>query len=235
MTGARARSRTSNGRTPTATRRSARPRTKARRRRIGWPVRLTVASVALIAVLLTWAILARSFAPSANTSLTRFDAIIVLGYPADDDGNPRPAQLARVTEAVHEYERGIAPHLILTGGAAHNGFVEARVMARTAEAQGIPASAIQVEPEAMDTVQNACFAARIMKTHGWRSAEVVSSAAHLPRAALIFGHLPLEWRMHAAPPLEPEWVVYARAATALETLKTLHYLVWGRQVERCEP
>jgi uncharacterized SAM-binding protein YcdF (DUF218 family) len=235
VTGARARSRTSNGgRTPT-TRRNVRPRAKARRRRIGWPVRLTLASVALIAGLLGWAILARSFAPAANTSLTRFDALVVLGYPADGDGNPTPAQLARVTEAVHEYERGVAPHLILTGGAAHNGFVEAQVMARTAQAQGIPASAIQVEPEAIDTIQNACFAARIMKAHGWRSAEVVSSAAHLPRAALIFGRLPLEWRMHAAPPLEPESAAYARAASTLETLKTLRYLVWSRQAERCEP
>ena len=87
-----------------------------------------------------------------------------------------------MTEGVREYERGVAPRLILTGGAAHNQFVEARVMARTAEAQGIPASAIFVEPEARDTIQNACYSVRIMKAHGWRSAEVVSSASHLPRA-----------------------------------------------------
>jgi hypothetical protein len=49
---------------------------------------------------------------------------------ADSDGNPTPTQLARVTEAVHEYERGVAPRLILTGGAVLNRFVEARVMAR---------------------------------------------------------------------------------------------------------
>ena len=87
---------------------------------------------------MAWAAVERHLAPTSNTSLTRFDAIIVLGTPADDDGNPTPYQLASVTEAVHEYSRGIAPRLILTGGAAHNRFVEARVMARTAEAQGIP-------------------------------------------------------------------------------------------------
>ena len=74
-------------------------------------------------------------------------------------------------------------------------------MARTAQAQGIPASAIFVEPEARDTIQNACYSARIMKAHGWRSAEVVSSASHLPRAGIIFSEMPLEWRTHAAPPL----------------------------------
>jgi len=104
-----------------------------------------------------------SACPTSNTALTRFDAIIVLGNPADADGNPSPTQQALVTEAVHEYERGVAPRLIVTGGAVANRFVEARVMARTAEAQGIPASAIFVEPEARNTIENACYSERIMK------------------------------------------------------------------------
>jgi uncharacterized SAM-binding protein YcdF (DUF218 family) len=144
-------------------------------------------------------------------------------------------QLARVTEGVHEYERGVAPRLILTGGAAHNQFVEARVMARSAHAQGIPETAIFIEPEARDTIQNACYAVRIMKAHGWRSAEVVSSVSHLPRAAMIFDELPLAWRTHAAPPLEPQPAAYQWAAEAVEDLKTLRYLVWARWSERCEP
>jgi uncharacterized SAM-binding protein YcdF (DUF218 family) len=189
----------------------------------------------LVAAALAWASLARQFAPTSNTSLARFDAIIVLGYPADGDGNPTPIQLARVTEAVHEYERGVAPRLILTGGSAHNRFVEARVMAETAHAQGIPEAAIVIEPEATDTIQNACYAERIMKAHDWHSAEVVSSASHLPRAELIFSRLPLEWRAHAAPPLTPESSAYVSAAPVVETLKTMRYLVWASWAERCEP
>ena len=185
--------------------------------------------------MLAWAAIARQLAPAFNTSLTRFDAIIVLGYPADADGNPTPLQLASVTEGVHEYERGVAPRLILTGGAVFNRFVEARVMAQTAHAQGIPKSAIFVEPEAMDTIQNACYAERIMKAHGWRSAEVVSEAFQLPRAGLIFSRLPLEWRTHAAPPLQPESGVYRAALATLETLKTVRYVVWARQTETCTP
>ncbi len=185
--------------------------------------------------LVGWAVLARQFAPTSNTNLSRFDAIVVLGAPADADGNPTPEQLARVTEGVQEYERGAAPRLLFTGGAAHNRFVEARGMARAAAAQGIPPSAIFVEPEAQDTIQNACYAVRLMKAHGWRSAEVVSSASHLPRAGLIFSRLPIEWRVHAAPPLEPQSAVYLGAATALETLKTLRYLAYTRWAERCAP
>ncbi len=189
----------------------------------------------MVLALLAWGAIARQLAPTSNTSLTRFDAIIVLGTPADSDGNPTPTQLARVTEGVHEYERGVAPRLIVTGGAAANHFVEAQVMAKTAHAQGIPESAIFIEPEAKNTIQNACYAVRIMKAHGWRSAEVVSSASHLPRAGIIFSRLPLEWRTHAAPPLTPEPAAHAGSATVIETLKTVRYLVWTRQTERCEP
>jgi uncharacterized SAM-binding protein YcdF (DUF218 family) len=202
---------------------------------MGWKSWLAAASVFSFLALLAWGVLARRLAPSANTSLTRFDAIIVLGTPADSDGNPTPAQLSRVNESVREYERGVAPRLILTGGAAHNRFVEAQVMARAAHAKGIPESAIFVEPEAKDTIQNACYAVRIMKAHGWRSAEVVSEAGHLPRAGLILSRLPLQWRTRAAPPLLPESAAYKVVSTALETLKTVRYLVWTRQNERCEP
>jgi uncharacterized SAM-binding protein YcdF (DUF218 family) len=202
---------------------------------MGWRGRLTLSALVLVVGLLAWGVVARVLAPVSNTALTRFDAIIVLGNPADSDGNPGPSQLARVTEGVHEYERGVAPRLILTGGAVRNQFVEARVMARSAHAQGIPETAIFVEPEARDTIQNACYAVRIMKAHGWRSAEVVSSASHLPRAGIIFSGLPLAWRTHAAPPLEPESTAHHWAAEAVEDMKTMRYLVWARWSERCEP
>jgi len=198
-------------------------------------VRAGVAAILICTGLWCWAYLARRLAPQGNTDQTHFDAIVVLGTPADSDGNPTPAELARVTEAVHEYERGVASHLIFTGGAVSNRFVEAQVMARTAEAQGIPESAIVVEPEARDTIQNACYSVRLMKAHGWGSAEVVSSPWHLERAGLIFSRLPIAWRTHGAPALEPESGAFQDALGMEETLKTVRYLVWGRPIERCEP
>jgi len=206
-----------------------------RRRRLSWKSRLILASCAIILGLFAWAAVARQLAPTSNTSLTHFDAIIVLGSPADRDGNPSPLQLARVSEAVREYERGVAPRLILTGGVDRNRPVEAQVMGRTAEALGIPRSAIFEEGEARDTIQNGCYSTRIMKSHGWHSAEVVSSASHLPRAGLIFSLLPLEWRTHAAPSLEPESALRSGKDTVMETLKTARYLVWARQMESCTP
>ncbi len=187
-----------------------------------------------MAGLIAWAAIARVLAPKANTAQEHFDVLMVLGGPADADGNPTPVELARVTEAVHEYERGVAPRMILTGGPAHNQFVEAEVMARVAEAQGIPAGAIVEERTALNTMENTCDSLRIMRSHGWDSAEVISSASHLPRAGLILGRLPIEWRTHAAPALEPEGPWTQGAMTTMEILKTVRYLVWARQMDRCE-
>lgn len=209
--------------------------------RIPWAATALV-FIVLLAALIGWAVLARRFAPQSNTRRAQFDAIVVLGTPADSDGNPTPAMLERMNEGVREYRRGVAAHLIVTGAAAHNEFVEAEVMARVAEALGVPPSAVIEEPHALDTIQNACFSSRILKTHGWRSAEVVSSEAHLPRAAMIFARLAssdrgqnwLEWRTH---PTSENLALgdAGSAAAVVETLKTVRYLVWARWAETCNP
>jgi uncharacterized SAM-binding protein YcdF (DUF218 family) len=204
-------------------------------KRTGWRIRAILAASVLILGLITWASLARRFAPTSNTKLEHFDAIVVLGYRADADGDPTPEALARVTEGVHEYERGIAPRLIITGGPVRNQFVEAEVMARTAAAQGIPPSAIFIEPHARDTIQNACYSERIMAAHGWRSAEVISSAYHLPRAGRIFNRLPLQWRTHAAPSLEPASTFDSAITEATETMSMIRYLTYAEWADRCEP
>lgn len=206
-----------------------------RKAKASWRKRAVLGGVALVTAIVIWATLARAFAPSSNTNLARFDTVIVLGSPADADGNPTPQQMAHVMEGVREYMRGVAPRIILTGGPTRHGFVEAAVMARVAESQGIPESAIFVEPRAMDTIQNACYSERIMKEHGWRSAEVVSSDYHLPRAAMIFGEQPMQWRMRAAPPLTPRSGLKTAASNAMEVLKTVRYLIYADWAESCSP
>lgn len=212
--------------------RRARP-VKRKRIRLANPYLLVpVLCVAFAAMFLLSALLARHFAKLANTSRHTFDAILVLGTPADSDGNPTPQMLDRVTEAVREYDRGIAPRLILSGSAAHNRYTEADVMAHIAEAQGVPRSVILEETQALDTIQNACYSTRILKNHGWGSAEVVTSPFHVPRAAMIFSHLPIEWRVHTAPDnLTPGY--YSRSANLVEIIKTARYLAWSRWTESC--
>ena len=199
-----------------------------------WVVRGSLLSVAVVGLIIAWAVLARRLAPTANTARDHFDAILVLGSPSDPDGNPTPVELSRVTEGVREYERGVAPRLIFSGGPAHNRFIEAEVMAGAAAAQGIPPSAIFVETRAEDTIQNVCYSERLMKSHGWHSAEVISNAFHLPRTGLILGHSSLQWRTHAAPALEPGNAGSASNAV-METMKTIRYLVYASWAEPCEP
>jgi uncharacterized SAM-binding protein YcdF (DUF218 family) len=199
-----------------------------------WKVALGFAAILLLT--LAWAVIARGLAPRSNTTRSSFDAIIVLGVPADRDGNPSPVMLSRVTEGVREYQRGVAPHIIFTGAAAHNQFVEAEVMARVAEAQGVPRSVILREPRALDTIQNLCYSEQILREHNWQSAEVVSNPSHLPRAAMILTTMDpgLKWRVHDVPEGQLP-VYYTNGAQLFEILKTARYLAWARWTERCDP
>ena len=140
--------------------------------------------------------------PSANTTLKRFDTLIVLGTPCTAEGEPSSEQRERVLEGVREFRAGVAKHMIVTGGAAHNDFVEADCMKRLAVERGVPADAVVEEKQAQDTIQNIWFSKAIMDANGWRSAEVVSSPSHLPRTALILEHYKgadaFAWRTHPA-------------------------------------
>lgn len=152
--------------------------------------------------------------PQQNTGAPHLDAIVVLGTPSRLDGTPSPEQRERVLEGVREYKAGVAPHLIMTGGAAHNHFVEAHTMAQFAASQGVPSSAILEESRAQNTIQNIFYSAQILHQQGWSSAEVVSSPYHLGRTALIlqaFNHrqpaLSINWRTHPSD-WPPEYTIY---------------------------
>jgi uncharacterized SAM-binding protein YcdF (DUF218 family) len=172
--------------------------------------------------------------PSHHTSATHFDTLLVLGYPANPDGTPSPEQRERVLEAVREYKAGVAPAIIMTGGPAHNQFVEAHVMATLAEREGVPASAIVEEPQAQNTIQNIYYSSEIMHAHNWRSAEVISSPAHLGRAAMILQATAkahpgraIDWRTH--PSLWPaEYSLLHRLSLdILEATRCLEIRIFG--------
>jgi uncharacterized SAM-binding protein YcdF (DUF218 family) len=148
-------------------------------------------------------------APGSNTDKARLDAIIVLGYPAQADGSPEPEMRARVLESVREYKAGVAPRIIMTGGPAHNAFVEADVMAKLAAANGVPQSALVRERRAGNTIENARYSVEIMQAQGWQSAEVITTPAHVPRSGVLFSVYPIQWRTHTAP-WPPEYGAFDR-------------------------
>jgi uncharacterized SAM-binding protein YcdF (DUF218 family) len=172
--------------------------------------------------------------PNHNTAATHFDTLIVLGYPANPDGTPSPDERVRVLEAVREYKAGIAPAIIVTGGPAHNQYVEAHVMATYAISRGVPQSAITEERQAQNTIQNIFYSSEIMRSHQWHTAEVISSSAHLGRAAMILQAFPtshpglaFDWRTHPAP-WPAEYSLIRRAFTySLESARCLQIRIFG--------
>ena len=137
--------------------------------------------------------------PMNDTQQGQFDVILVLGNPAKSDGSIAPVARSRVLEGIRQYRAGVAPNLLMTGGAVQNRFVEAQVMQQFARSQGVPPTALFAEGESKNTIQNAYYSYKIMQAHNWTSALIVSSPTHLRRASLIFRNYPLEWRMDEAP------------------------------------
>ncbi|WP_255484134.1 YdcF family protein [Granulicella sp. 5B5] len=163
--------------------------------------------------------------PSSNTALTHFDTLIVLGNPCNSDGTPGPEQRERVLESVRQYQQGIAPRIIMSGGAAHNQWIEADSMKKLAVSQGVPADAILEDTKAQNTIDNIVNSSAIMVTQGWHSAEVVSSPSHLPRAALILQHYTtIAWRTDASrwPPEYHFAVILAIYASEIKDCWQIH-------------
>lgn len=161
--------------------------------------------------------------PKQNNNDPQVDAILVLGTPTGRNGVITPAQQWRVDEAVREYKAGRAQNVIISGGPTSFGWVEARTMCNYARLRGIPASALHAEGTAMTTVENISRSQRILQANGWRRVEVISTADHLPRAALILQHSDLLWRVHAAPATGRSWVrsvgAYAEEAVGTAAIR----------------
>jgi uncharacterized SAM-binding protein YcdF (DUF218 family) len=133
--------------------------------------------------------------PLSNTNLTHFDVIIVLGFPAEADGTPSGVIRDRVATAVQLRRAGLADYLLMSGGSAHNAFRESDVMADLAIAQGVPADHIVRDGESVNSYQNLLCSVALMRRHGWSSALIVTSPAHVARAARIAAEYPIAYRM----------------------------------------
>ena len=168
------------------------------RRICRWTERIfAIIGVATVITLLVFS-LTYGTVPRRNTKLSHFDTIIVLGSPATRDGAPSPEQRERVLEGVRKLRAGRADHMILSGGAVENQFIEAQVMAELAADMGVPSAAPIMEGKSQNTIENIFYSRQIMVRNGWTSAEIVSSSSHLPRAGLILEHYTFQWRTHAA-------------------------------------
>jgi len=185
-------------------------------------------------VLAATALVACSPRPPAATpsSLPRADAIVVLGNrpPVDAEGRVRPELRRRVETGVRLWREGRAPLLVMTGGRAPSGHVEAEVMRELAVELGVPHEAIRVEDRSRDTIENAGFTlAMLCDEHATRETRerceprllVVSSPFHLPRASELFECAGA--RVVVAPTPLPDDPGYAETFTRSESFVRFAY------------
>ena len=110
------------------------------------------------------------------------DVGIALGCPSEDDGSVSSCLRCRVDGALRALREKRVRAVIFSGGAAHNRYVEAEVMAAACRKAGIPESQILVEGQALTTWQNLRNAQRMMRRRGYQTALLISTRDHLPRA-----------------------------------------------------
>src|SRR6202167_1012195 len=116
------------------------------------------------------------------------DAIVVFGA-AEYSGRPSPVLRARLDHAFELFKQGIAPVVIVTGGAALDpSFSEGGVGSDYLKRRGIPERNLIAETQGSDTAQSAVRIAVIMRANGLHSCVAVSDAYHVFRIKRLLEH-----------------------------------------------
>lgn len=102
-----------------------------------------------------------------------YDVIIVPGVPFNGTEWSR-AMKGRVIWASHLVKKGIAEHIIFSGGAVYTPYVEAKIMALYAEALGIPKDKIFIEAKAEHSTENVYNSYCMAKQLGFKKIAVAS-------------------------------------------------------------
>lgn len=152
-----------------------------------WLLWLEGLLLAALAVFLTFASI-RIVHESSVQELHPADAIVVFGA-AEYAGHPSPVLRARLDHAFDLYEKGIAPVVITTGGAASDpSFSEGGVGRDYLIHRGVPERNLIGETQGSDTAQSAVRVAVIMRTNGMHSCIAVSDAYHVFRIKKLLEH-----------------------------------------------
>jgi uncharacterized SAM-binding protein YcdF (DUF218 family) len=161
-----------------------RPPRRANWWQIGWLLGLLMVCIWLVslAAVVYWE--RRDMARPAS-------AIVVLGA-AQYVGHPSPVLRARADHAIDLWKRGLAPHIIFTGGFGdHDTTSEAAVAQRYAIEHGVPPRAILIENAGRSTIESLQNVAALMQAEPGRSVILVSDPFHMLRLSILARHLGL--------------------------------------------
>jgi uncharacterized SAM-binding protein YcdF (DUF218 family) len=158
-----------------------------RQRHNPWPLWVVAVAAVLLAAFL--AISSLQIVHEAGTrEVHPADAIVVFGA-AEYAGRPSPVFRARLDHAYDLFQRGAAPVVITTGGAAADpDFSEGGVGHDYLMRRGIPEPKLIAETQGSDTASSAERVAVIMRTNRMHSCVAVSDAYHVFRIRKLLEH-----------------------------------------------
>jgi uncharacterized SAM-binding protein YcdF (DUF218 family) len=154
------------------------------------------------------------------------DAIVVFGA-AEYSGRPSPVYRARLDHAFDLFEKGVAPVVITTGGAAADpSYSEGGVGHDYLMHRGIPDSSLIAETQGSDTAQSAERIAVIMRTNHLHSCVAVSDAYHVFRIRKLLEHEGVQVYVSPRPDSRPH-SLWQRGEAVLR--EAVSYMVWRLQ------
>jgi uncharacterized SAM-binding protein YcdF (DUF218 family) len=152
-----------------------------------WLLRLEALGLAALASFLALTAV-RIVHEGSLQELRAADAIVVFGA-AEYSGRPSPVLRARLDHAFDLFHQGIAPVVIVTGGAASDpSFSEGGVGSDYLKHRGIPERNLIAETQGSDTAQSAVRVGVIMRANGLHSCVAVSDAYHVFRIKRLLEH-----------------------------------------------
>lgn len=139
---------------------------------------IAVAIAAVVYVVANYRLIAKqSYIDEARNA----DAIVVFGA-AEYAGKPSPVFKARLDHALSLYQRGLAPIMIVTGGAGGDAVhTEGTVGRDYLIANGVPEKSLIAETTSNDTSDSAERVANIMHANNLKTCVAVSDGYHMYR------------------------------------------------------
>jgi hypothetical protein len=109
----------------------------------------------------------------ATASKTRYDAVIIPGFPHDGKEWNDVIKF-RLLWALHLYENNLSHYFIFSGGAVHSPYNEGYIMAMYASKMGIPKERIIIEPEAEHSSENIYYSLKICEEKGLKKIAIAT-------------------------------------------------------------
>jgi uncharacterized SAM-binding protein YcdF (DUF218 family) len=182
-----------------------------------------------------------AYPPAAAEDSPSADVIILLAGLLEQPVPPRAAPdfnsaADRAVHAARLFRAGRAPAVLIAGDAAPfraSVVSEAALLADVLAEWGVPRERIRLEEESLNTAESAANVAALWPETGWRSALLVTSALHMPRAMEEFrgAGLPVTAApadIASAGPLVQSWLDFLPQASALAlTSEAMREIIGG--------